>query len=273
MHYMKRKEEFALLGLSKKEGEVLEALKGGLNTPLQISRETGVSRTGTYDILKSFQKRGIATQYTQNGRKYWKVAERKNLEYKFFEAKSALLGIPEGAEESLGPADSSVVTHRGKEAVKKILSHIFVEHKNERLYGFQGDLAADYWRKFFTVEEINHINRMIKKNIIITEGIVPYGWFERFTKKWGVGWAKDFEGRATRTHFVDEKYFEHGGQVFIFKNSVYLIALNEEIIIEIRNSDIQKMILSFFRFIQDNSRLVDINALLRDLIAKYDKKV
>ena len=77
---------------------------------------------------------------------------------------------------------------------------------------------------------------------------------------------KGLAGRAASTHVIDEEYFKHGGQIWIFKNSLYFIAMNEEIIIEVRNSEIQKLVLSLFRFIQDNSRKIDVNAILRSLM-------
>jgi len=46
------------------------------------------------------------------------------------------------------------------------------------------------------------------------------------------------------------------------------MAMNEEIIIEVRNSEIQKLILSMFRFIQDNSKKFDVNERLRKLVKK-----
>lgn len=54
------------------------------------------------------------------------------------------------------------------------------------------------------------------------------------------------------------------------QESLYLIAMREEIIIEVRNSEIQKLILSMFRFMQDHSKKIDVNALLRALIKKAD---
>jgi hypothetical protein len=48
------------------------------------------------------------------------------------------------------------------------------------------------------------------------------------------------------------------------------MALGEELVIEIRNSEIQKMLLAFIRFIQDNSRVIDANALLRSVIAEME---
>jgi hypothetical protein len=108
----------------------------------------------------------------------------------------------------------------------------------------------------------------VKKNGIIVDALLPDGWFERQTRLLGVAWAKDFEGRTTRTHVVDEQYFKHGGQLYLFKNSIYLNAHNEELVIEIRNSEIQKMLMAFFLFMQDHSRVIDANEILRNLIKK-----
>lgn len=120
----------------------------------------------------------------------------------------------------------------------------------------------------FGVEGTNELNRFIRKNKIITEGIIPHGWFERQIKLLGRKWAQDFEGRMAITHTIDEEYFKHGGQIWMFKEILYLIAMNEEIIIEVRNSEIQKLVLSMFSFIQDNSEKIDTNELLRKLIDK-----
>lgn len=54
------------------------------------------------------------------------------------------------------------------------------------------------------------------------------------------------------------------------QESLYIIAMREEIIIEVRNSEIQKLILAMFRFMQDHSKKIDVNALLRMLIKKAD---
>ena len=99
---------------------------------------------------------------------------------------------------------------------------------------------------------------------------MPFGFFERQTKALGKKWAQDFEGRMAVNHEIDEEYFQHGGQIWIFKKSVYLIAMNEEIIIEVRNSEIQKLLLSMFSFIQDNSQKFDVNARLRKLLGKEE---
>jgi DNA-binding transcriptional ArsR family regulator len=269
---MELTEKLRIFGFSRKELRVLDALKNGLDTPLEVSRKTKVSRTAVYAILENLKERGLVSTHIRKGKKSWFLSPERDLDATIYDAKRALLDIPEGREELHGVSDATVIVHRGKEAVKKLMEDIWLHHKNERLYGFQGDVAGIGWNKLFSVEETNTFNRAVKKNGIIVEAILPDGWFERETRNLGVAWAKDFEGRTTRTHIVDEQYFKHGGQLYLFKDVIYLNAHNEELVIEIRNSDIQKMLMAFFRFMQDHSRSIDVNDLLRTLIKREEEK-
>jgi len=259
-------EQIRLLGLSRKEIRVFDALRSGDTTPLTISGHTKISRPAIYEILQRLKNRGLAKSNIINGKKYWSQAKDRDLEEELYSTKRQLLNIKKGVEEVRGISDSMVVVHRGGPAIRKLLNTIIKDNKDERLYGIQGDVVLIGWNKVFGVEGTNELNREIKKNRIIVEAIVPHGWLERQTKLLGEKWAKNFEGRMAVTHEIDEEYFKHGGQIWVFRNSLYLIAMNEEIIIEVRNSEIQKLILSMFRFIQDNSKKIDVNALLRGLI-------
>ena len=261
-------EQIKLLGLSRKEIAVLDALREGKSTPLLISEHTKVSRPAIYEILTRLHKRGLIKSNIKDGKKYWSQAKDRDLEQELYETKKALFDIEEGVEEVHGLSDSTVVVHRGGEAIHKLLNGLFKDNKDARMYGIQGDIVVIGWNKVFGVEGTNEINRLIKKNHIIVEGIMPLGWFERQTKLLGKKWAKEFEGRMAVNHEIDEEYFNHGGQVWIFKNSVYFIAMNEEVIVEIRNSEIQKLVLSMFSFIQNNSQKFDVNERLRKLLGK-----
>ena len=265
-------EMLRLLGLSKKEEKVLIALQMGASTPLLLARVTKVSRTAVYAILLNLKKRGLAQVRTTSGKKHWALTPEREIEETLYEAKRALLKIPEGREEVHSLSDSTVIVHRGQESIRKVLGELLLAHKNERFYGFVGDTAAQYWNKMFSLQETNRFNRALKSNNIIAETIIQEGVLERQTRELGVSWAKDFEGRTTRVNIIDAEYFAHASQVFIFKQSIYLLALGEELVIEIRNSEIQKMLLTFIKFIQDNSRVIDANALLRGVIAEMESK-
>lgn len=261
-----------LLGLSKKELAVLEALKSGMDTPVKIAAETDISRPAIYAILGHFKKRGFAATHIRNGRKHWSLAPEREIEEVLYDAKRALLNIPEGSEELYGRSDASVIIHRGAEAIRTVLIDLLAAHKTERFYAITGTRATAFWDQLFSPRETNHFNRTLKKNDIIAETILQEGWLEHEARKLGPAWALDFEGRTTRVNVIDPEYFAHGSQIFIFKQSIYLMALGEELVIEIRNSEIQRMLLMFFKFIQDNSQLIDANELLRKVIAEAESK-
>lgn len=259
------KEGIRLLGLSHKETKVLDALRAGKSTPLLISAYTKVSRPAVYEILVRLHKRGLIKSNIKDGKKYWSQAKERDLERDIYNTKKQLFNIDEGVEEVSGLSDSTVVVHRGRPAIRTLIMNLMKDHKEERLYAIQGDSIVMSWNEVIGVEKINEFNRLIKKNRIITEIIFPFGLLERNMKILGKKWAEDFGERMAISHEIDEKYFKHAGQIWMFKKSLYLIAINEEIIIEVRNSEIQKLILSMFQFIQDNSRKFDINVRLREL--------
>ncbi len=261
-----------LLGLSRNEIKVFNSFEKELNTPVSINQKVNLSRPAIYKILNRLHKRGLVKNIIRNGKNYWIQTNEKLLEKNLFETKKALLGFNEGVEEVKGVLDSMVVVHRGKEAVQKILNSTIKNNKNQRLQAIQGDNITTGWKKVFGEEKMNEFNRFVKRNQIITEIILPIGWFERQARLLGKKWAINFEGRMAIGHEIDEDYFNHAGQIWIFKNSLYLVAINEEVVIEIRNSEISKLILSMFSFIQDNSKKFDVNQRLRDIIEKYEEK-
>lgn len=261
-----------LLGLSRKEEQVILALQENYHTPVLIARFTKVSRPGVYNILASLKKRGIVETHFHKGNRSWRISQERKLEDKFYQAKRALLQIPEGRQEIYGKDDAAVVVYREKAAIRKLMSKIIFEHKHERLLGSQGNVSIIGWDKIFTTLETNKFNQSIKENEIIVEAILPENWFEKQSADLGLEWARTFEGRATQVKVIKASYFTHGGQMMIFKDSLYLFALNEELVIEIRNSEIQRMILSFFRFVQDNTPTIDANALLRDVISGLENR-
>lgn len=261
-------EHVKLLGLTHKEIAVIDALFSGKGAILAISKTTGISRPAIHEILIRLKKRGIAKKGIKNGKTHWSASDKKDLEAELYATKKQLLRIGDEAETVFSASDSIVVIHRGGPAIRTVLESIFKDNKEQKVYGIQGDVVNIGWNKVFGVEGTNEINRLIKKNKIIVEGIVPIGWFERQLKLFGTKWAEDFAGRAAITHEMSEDYFKHGGQIFMFKNALYLIAMNEEVVIEVRNSEIQKMILSLFQFLQDNSRKIDVNSILRGLMGE-----
>jgi DNA-binding MarR family transcriptional regulator len=260
-----------VLGLSIKEERVLLALQ---NRPhqsvLELAPAAKVSRPSVYDILKKLKRRGLVKSNIVNGRRRFSLESPRSLSDTLYRLKKDLLGFADGREEMEGVTDGLVVVYRGKEAVRQKIFEIFSSHSNERFLGYQGfDDSISSWFSIFSPEEISDINRLIKQRRLITEAVLPDGWLRSMFDQYGLAWAKDYEGRTAATSYISSEYFDNQCQLFAFKDAIYLIALKDQMIIELRHSDIQKMILTFYRFMRDHGRSVDLNGELRNLIDKH----
>lgn len=262
---MELHQNLAILGLSRKERLVLLAIIEGTRTPLLIARRTKVTRPAVYDILRKLKLRGVVHSYVHNGKKYWSRARNEDIDSALYEAKRTLLSISEGANEIKGLSDGTVIMHTGKEAIGDLIAHIAKDHKNERLFTLQGSKVSGGWESMVGQEKINEFNANVKKNGILTETIIPRGWFEDTLKetseKEGLKWIQGFADRALATYQIDREFFNHAGQIFMFKSSLYLLSMKEGLIIEIRNSELQKMIKQMFSFIEEHAEKIDVNSM------------
>jgi hypothetical protein len=265
---MELRKNLSILDLSPKEEKVLLAIIKGFITPLSIAKETKVTRPAVYDIMEKLKKRGLVKSKITNGKKTWHLIDQRELASSLYETKKILLSLSDGREEVEGVDDSLIVLHRGKEAVVDILHDMFSSHKHERFLTLTGTSPITDWMTMMGSDEIGEVNRIIKKNGLITELVAPERWIEEHFKALGKEWAVDYEGRTATSVHVDKKYFDHGAQLFAFKDALYLLALGDQLIIEIRHSAIQKMILSMYAFMKDHGEKVDANRILRELMGK-----
>ena len=259
---------FKLFGLSANGTQVLAAIKAGLSTPVQIHAETGISRPAIYAILDQLEKQGLIRANLSKGKKTWDLASASTINKLLEKAREEVLGSKQEKETLYQERNVEVKVYRGKKTIGELMRHIFQEHVGETCIGIQGANVYDGWRELLGIETINDLNKSIKKHHMVMQAVVPQDHFERVVNTMGIEWARHFEGRAYRVNEIDEIYFDHKGEMFVFKDSVYLICMEEALVIEIKHSHIQKMLLSLIHYIQNSSRLVDGNQLLRELMAK-----
>lgn len=254
-----------VLSISLNEKKVFESLRKGLSTPLLIAEATSIPRPTVYVTLDDLKSRGLIETYVISGKKLWRLKTKREINEELYAAKRFLFDLSEGREENHSAGDSFVIVYRGQEAIHKLLGRMFKEHKNERFYGFQGNTSTSAWESIFPVAAINEINRSIKKNNILVHAVLEKGWALETAKKFGTEWVKDFEGRTTSAHELPSKYMQYSTEVWIFKNSIYMLAPKEELVVEIENSGLVVMMKSLFSFVQDSTPGVDINKILRDV--------
>lgn len=202
------------------------------------------------------------------GKSYFRVADSHALEASLQDAKKFLLGVPDGRQELSHNNTPLIFLHRGRASIEALLRHIFENHKNQKMYGLQGNKSTDAWEGLIDVATISSLNHSIKKNHIIVYAFLETGWVLSSAKKFGSEWVKSFEGRTTSVHEVPAKYMSYSTEVWLFKDSVYMLAPKEEIVIELRNSELVLMMKTLFSFIEDHSKQIDVNQLLRGFLNK-----
>ncbi len=279
-----------ILGLSLKEKKVLncllysevannssKALNIKINTPLLINKQTKISRTAIYHILNVLKKRGLIERYKENGKFYYRMVSDEEIANKLYEIKKELIGLAEGRSEmrgilTLGKVPkaegvnlSGVILHQGLDAVKSCFVKMFSGNKNCKFIGVQGNNTLPLYGKHLGEGFVNDLNKKIKENKIIVEGIMAEGWEKKSKESFDNEWAANYTGRMANVHQIPSQYFKHHGEIFIFKDTLYLISLRELTILEIRHGDISLSISMLIKYIMDNTDTVDINKNIKQL--------
>ena len=277
-----------ILGLSTKEKKVLACLssadeaennskkeKKKINTPLLVHHETKISRTAIYHILEVLKKRGLIERYKENGKFYYRMISDEEIANKLYEIKRELLGLAEGRSELSGSLPfgkgrgwdepAGIILHHGLPAVKACFIKMFTDNKNCKFIGVQGNNTLPLYGEYLGDGFVDELNKKIKENKIIVEGIMSQGWETTSKASFDAEWATHYIGRMANLHQIPKEYFQHQGEIFLFKDTLYLITLRELTIIEIRHGDISQSIAMLIKYIMDNTHTIDINRRVKEV--------
>lgn len=254
-----------ILGLSENEKEVLELLPEHA-TPLSLARAASIPRPTVYITLKKLEARGLVRQKKEGKRHYWTPHLPKDILQDLAHCKMHIAEEEERAEHMLLSDDTSVRIHKGKDAIVSVLMRMIKHNGGARMICIQGNHVGGSWGKALDPREINRINNMIKERKVITEIVTSLNWFKLQANMFGNDWIKGFEGRTSKINLVADEYLDYESQIFLSGKSAYIFHMPEETAIEISNASIVKMLRSMIVFAQDNSKTVDGNAILRQLL-------
>ncbi|MDO8740702.1 MAG: helix-turn-helix domain-containing protein [Candidatus Woesearchaeota archaeon] len=142
-----REDVLKSLGLSDKEAKTyIVLLELGPSLASEVSKKTDIPRTFTYDILNELIKKGLASYFIKENRKYFRATDPENLKTVIEQQKRIQLSLisealPELNEIKFKEAEEKpkVELYEGKEGVKTILNDILNTRPKEILvYGGVG---------------------------------------------------------------------------------------------------------------------------------------
>ncbi len=237
-----------------------------LETPLKLASRVDIPRPTIYITLEKLSSRGLISPTKIGRRTYWKKTDERTIVHHLANLKEELLSTHDYEKMNV-TEDTDIAIYRGEKTILSLFSRLIDEHRGNRLMGIQGDYAGDSWEGVVSLKNINTINKKIKEKGLITEIVTSKDWFKRQIDIFGKSWGENFLGRTAQVHFIDNKYLNYKSQIFIFEDQLFLVSMEEELFIEIKNKNIAKMIISLIKFSEDYSSPVDINKIVSDLIS------
>ena len=255
-----------LLLLTDNEIQLLQLLKNSLgSTPASLAKQCSIPRPTIYITLDKLEERGLVQSRRIGKRKIWEIVSEDALQSQLEQLRHLLIPSRGEYQQVNVSSNTDLAIYRGEKTILKLFTSFVEKHSGSRLLGVQGDFAGDAWKNTIKTEDINTINAKIKKNKLITEFITSKKWFQRQIGLFGKSWAENFMGRAAQIHFVDHKYLDYESQIFLFENKLYLVSMRDKLFIEVKNQHISKLIISLIKFIEDHSKSVDINEMLKKM--------
>lgn len=256
-----------LLALTPNESNILDILQTvDFATPVTIAKSCLIPRPTIYITLKKLEDRGLVKKRKLNSKTIWQISDINTIQEHVDNAKSFLLKNRGNQRKIKLNENTDIVMHHGRLTILSLFEKLIHKHGGNRLMGIQGIYAGDAWQNVFQGEDINRINSQMTEEGLITEIITSKDWFKRQVQIFGRSWAENFIGRTAQVHFIEDKYLNYKSQIFLFENQLYLVSMEDEIFIEIKNKEVSKLIISLIRFIEDHSKSIDINQMLADML-------
>lgn len=261
------------MGLSREEAVILEMLqKTARSSVTGLADSVKIPRTTVHFLLKKLKKRGFVEQIKIGGHYEWKIFSQTDLSRKLrkllaaFELKSDILGGIEGD-------DIGVEVYKGKEKIKEIYKNILKVGNNERVYVIQGNKSAKKALQKIDKEYFFDFHKAFKKRRVIMEGVIGESTLEIFKRLT----TKELESHSDRliiTHVVPDQFVDFNVDIIMYSNSVFIVNIEEENIIFIKNISIIQALKSLLSFMQANSEKIDLNAYIKQIIEnKFYRKL
>lgn len=260
---------FKLLGFSQLETKVFNHLEEYPQNIATLTRRLQSPRTSLYGPLKSLKKRGLVQLEKMGKRTFYKKMPDEPLANNL---KSVLI---RGAKSEL--IDNFVhpefFLHAGKDALIRLYNQ-YGQFRDIRILGIQSNRSAEAVLNTYPFEKLLEINRNIKKNGVIIEGLLQEGFIDFYKstlKKKGLSVRKAFDsfgGRAADTTYVPKEFLSFNSEIMILPKAAYIFNWTRLVAIEIRNKETIGLLRDLFLLAKYFGRKVDQNRLVEEQMEK-----
>ena len=216
------------------------------NTPLEISADTTLPRTTVYFVLDKLKRRGLVKNEYEGRKKKWFLRK--------IEEKSIL------NEDCI----SNFKKHNNNESIENFLNNLTISNET-KFKNLNGDNITEGWNKNIGAKNIIKFNKYLNKNNLVSDLISSKKSLKNNLNQFGSEWSKSFISKPTEYHLINDKYSNHGAQIFLNKNKVFIVNMNTLFVLEISDQETIKMFKSIFEFIKDNTKKISLSDFIKEI--------
>jgi len=252
-----------MLGFSKLESKIFNYLPEYPQSISNIGKELRLPRTSVYGPVESLRKRGFVEVEKIGRRLFYKKTSHEFL----INNLKLILNKGDASEVSKNFVHPEFFLHTGKEDLIRLYNQ-YGELRGQRLMGIQSNRSADAVLNAYPFEKLLEVNKNIKKNGVIIEGLLQEGFVDFYKstlKKRGLSVKKAFEsfgGRAADTTYVPKEFLNSDSEIMILPKAACIFNWTRLVAIEIRNKETVGLFRDLFALAKYFGRKVDQNKMV-----------
>lgn len=266
-----------ILGLEKKEKEVLQLLKDPLSIQ-ELSLKSPIPRTSIAYMVNKLVKRGFIEKVKLGKRyKYYSIPQEK---LRSFLEDSC--GLEKSKNEYTSPqttpvSSKKVSCYQGLKNIIRLQADFLSSYKNERVYAIQPNKSWLSLHSKVDEERVIHVNNLIKNNNLIIDAVVESDAYLNFkkanqSKRKFLKLAKSFGDRMADYVSSPKGYMTDQVEMWIIRDTAIFIDWREEVAIKIIDTHMVHFLKDMFLLAKEQGRTIDHNFAIRELLKEKREK-
>ena len=265
------KTNIEVLGLSKREALIFSALRTREHiTVSDLAEKIKIPRTTTSFLLNKLKKRKLAEKISVKNHTEWRLVPREELTKKFrkilraFETNADILGGIAGDE-------IEIEACQGRNNIKRAYRRMLSAGINDRVYAIQGNKSAALSLEKLRKEYFFDLHKETKNKKLIIEGVISESTLQLF-QKLGIKELRSHLDRLVIAYIIPDEYIDFDMDIIFFGNLLFLINMEKEIVLFIKNETIVSAFKGMLLLAQNAGRKIDLNSYIKKLIEEKLKK-
>ncbi|MFA5132309.1 MAG: helix-turn-helix domain-containing protein [Candidatus Paceibacterota bacterium] len=237
-----------MIGLTKNELKVFNAVTRNPQTVALIVRTTKMPRMTTYTILLRLEKKGLVKHATSDsGNKVlWLRNQDSAIEKELLHTGKVLLGssVGNGAQEL--QSFSGIHFFSGKKEVSQALMDLTIRKDGIRMYSIQNSRNWPRWVDLMGKTWVNEHNKAVVKHKLVCFTIHSPDAPEGIKKDSDI--IEAYKGRLGNSHAIPESFLKRDIAFYIFEDTIFLVNLEKGEAVSFTNADMASFLIKMFSF-------------------------